>query len=67
MEDEIKTYDDDCAGDGDGGQHAVGNGVWLQGVHDALIVTVNPPLIWLEHNGHDDEGQCRCSQNKAEE
>lgn len=54
----VKTYNDNGAGDGDSCQHAVGDGVLFQRVHDALVVTVNPSLIWLEHNGHNDGGQC---------
>lgn len=61
------TYNDDSAGDGDSRQHAVGDGVWFYGVHDALVVAVNPSFIWLEHDGHNDEGQCRCGENKPED
>lgn len=57
-----KTYNDDSAGDGDCCQHAMGDGVRLEGIHDALIVTVHTPLIWLVHNGHNDEGQRRCGE-----
>lgn len=60
-----KTYNDDSAGDGDSGQQAMGNGVWFERVHDALIVTVNSSLIWPEQDGHDDEGQCRYGKNKS--
>lgn len=54
-----KTYYDDGAGDGDRCQHGVGDCVGSERVHDALIVAVNAPVVWLGHNGHDDEGQCR--------
>lgn len=60
------TYNDDRAADGDGRQHSMGDGVWLQGIHDALVVTVNPSLIRFEHDGHNDEGQSRCSQRREE-
>lgn len=56
------THDDDGAGDGDGGHHAVGDGVFFVGVADALVVTVDAPLVGLEHNGHDEEGQRRWQQ-----
>lgn len=43
------TYNKTTAEDGDSCQHAVGDGVWFDGIHDALVITVNPPLIWFGH------------------
>lgn len=43
------------------------DGVWFDGVHDALIITVNPSLIWLEHDVHNDEGKCSCSEKQTTE
>lgn len=45
----------------------MGDSVRFDGVHDALIITVNASLIWLEHDVHNDEGKCRCGENKAGE
>lgn len=45
----------------------MGDGVWFYGVHDAFVIAVDPSLIRLEHDGHNDEGQCRCGGNKQEE
>lgn len=59
-----ETYNDNSAGDGDSRQHAVGDGVWFDGVLDALIVTVNASLIWLVHDGHDDERQSSFMGNR---
>lgn len=51
-----KTYNDDRAGDGDGGQHAVSDGVRFERVLDAFVVAVHAPLVRFEDDGHDDEG-----------
>lgn len=58
-----ETYDNDGAADGDGHQHAEGDGVGLEWVHDALIVAINPPLIGLEDNVGYDGGKCSCRGN----
>lgn len=54
-----KTHNDDGAGDGDGGHHAVRDGVGLVRVTDALVVAVHASLVRLVDDGHDDERQCR--------
>lgn len=59
-----ETYNDDRAGDGDSCQHAMSDGVWFDGVLDALIVTVYPSFVWLEHDVHNDGGKCRWSGKK---
>lgn len=63
----VKTYNDDSAGDGDSRQHAMSDGVWFDGVLDALIVTVDASFIWLEQDVHNDKRKCSCSKNKPEE
>lgn len=60
-----ETYDDDSAGDGDRRHHGGCDGVWFYGIHDALIVTVNPSLVWLVHDVHNDEGQCSFKEKKG--
>ena len=53
------THYNDSAGDGDGCQQTVGDGVGLQRVSDALVVAVDAPLVRPEHEVHDDEWQRR--------
>lgn len=60
------THDDDRAGDGDGRQHAVGDGVRFEGVFDALVVTVDAALIGPVHDVHDEEGERRCTTESGE-
>lgn len=55
--DVVRTHDDDGAGDGDGGHHAVRDGVGLVRVSDALVVAVHAALERLEHGRHDYERQ----------
>lgn len=62
-----ETYNDDRAGDGDSRQHAMSDGVRFDGVLDALIVTVDPSFIWLEHDVHNNGGKCRCSGKKQKQ
>lgn len=52
-----KTHNDDCARGDDTSQQGEGDGVVFLGVHDALVVTVDPPLVRLADDVHDDEGQ----------
>ena len=44
----------------------MGDGVRLYGIHDALVVTINPPVIRLEADRHDDEGQGRWKVENGE-
>lgn len=59
-----QTHDDDGAGDGDGGQRDVGDGVRFDGVLDALVVAVNAALVGLVHDVHDHEGKRSCTEKK---
>lgn len=43
------------------------DGVWFDGVLDALIVTVDASFIWLEQDVHNDKRKGSCSKNKPEQ
>lgn len=44
----------------------MGDGVRLEGVFDALVVTVDASLIGPVHDVHDDEGERRCTTDRGE-
>lgn len=61
----MRTHYNNSAGDGDGRQQTVGDGVILNGILDALVLAVDAPLVRPVHQVHDDEGQ-RCWRDREE-